>query len=70
MAEKIPYEPLLDVDKALAIMDKISLFGGLSEAQLYTVFKLLKKVSYRAQQLIFKQGDHPSYIYICNCKNH
>ncbi|MEJ2419110.1 MAG: cyclic nucleotide-binding domain-containing protein [Exilibacterium sp.] len=64
MTEQVPRDPLMEVDRALEIMDKISLFGGLSELQLYTVFKHLKKVSYKAQQIIFKQGDKPSYIYI------
>lgn len=64
MAEHVPCEPLLEVDKVLAIMDQISLFGGLSEHQLYTIFTVLKKVSYQENEMIFKQGDQPSYIYI------
>ncbi len=58
------YEPLLKVDDVLPILDQISLFGGLSEPQLYKIFKLLQRVHYADQELIFHQGDKPSYIYI------
>ncbi|TQV84743.1 cyclic nucleotide-binding domain-containing protein [Exilibacterium tricleocarpae] len=64
MAERIPHEPLLNVEKIRPIMDRISLFGGLSDLQLHSVFPLLKSVRYRAGETIFKQGDRPSYIYI------
>ncbi len=64
MVEKIPREPLMDVERVLPILDKISLFGGLSEDQLHTMFSKLKLVHYQAQDMIFKQGDQPSYIYI------
>lgn len=62
--EHVPREPLLDVGRVLPILDKISIFGGLSETQLYRIFQQLKKVDYHANELIFHQGDHPSYIYI------
>lgn len=64
MSEHIPREPLLDIGSVLPILDKISIFGGLSETQLYRIFQQLKKVEYHANELIFHQGDHPSYIYI------
>lgn len=64
MTEKIPQEPLLDLQRVLPILDQISLFGGLSEDQLHTMFGKLKLVHYKAQDMIFKQGDQPSYIYI------
>ena len=54
----------MDVQQVLPIVDKISLFGGLSEDQLHTMFSKLKLVHYKAQDMIFKQGDQPSYIYI------
>lgn len=54
----------MDVARVRPILDKISLFGGLTEDQLHTLFSKLKLVHYRAQDIIFRQGDPPSYIYI------
>lgn len=64
MTEHIPREPLLEVEKVLPILDKIVIFGGLSEAQLYQIFKRLKLVHYQAGETIFTVGDSASYIYI------
>lgn len=64
MAEHVPHEPLLEIDRVLPILDQISLFGGLSEVQLYSLFKRLRKVTYDKGEVIFRQGDQPSYIYI------
>ena len=64
MTEQIPREPLLEVEKVLPILDKITIFGGLDEAQLYQIFKRLKLVHYRAGEKIFDIGDSASYIYI------
>ena len=58
------YEPLCSVDDVLPILDQISIFGGLSEIQLYKIFKLLQRVHYAEQELIFHQGDQPTYIYV------
>ena len=64
MTEQIPREPLLEVEKVLPILDKITIFGGLDESQLYQIFKRLKLVHYRAGEKIFGVGDSASYIYI------
>lgn len=64
MAERIPHEPLLDIEKRLPALKHISLFGGFSAAQLRSISALLKKIDYRAGETIFRQGDLPSYIYI------
>lgn len=61
--EKV-YSPLLDIDNVLSILSKISIFGGLSEKQLHFLFKLLRKVSYRAGEYIFRHNDEPRYIYV------
>lgn len=58
------YFPLTDIENILPILDKIAIFGGLSEKQLFNVFKVLKKVSYDEGELIFKRGDPPSQVYI------
>jgi CRP-like cAMP-binding protein len=58
------YLPLLDIENVVPILNKIAIFGGLSQKQLYFLFRLLKKVSYCAQEYIFKEGEEPSHIYI------
>lgn len=56
--------PLLDIDKMLPILNRIALFGALSETQLYTVFRMLHYTQYSKGKTIFKQGEQPSHIYI------
>lgn len=64
MTERTPREPLLEVEKVLPILDQIVIFGGLSEFQLYEIFKRLKLVHYNSGETIFDVGDSASYIYI------
>lgn len=64
MAEHVPREPLLEVERVLPILDKISIFGGLDESQLFKIFQRLKLVHYVADEEIFHVGDAASYIYI------
>lgn len=56
--------PLLDVEKVLPILNRISLFGGLDDAQLYTVFNILETEHYRKGDFIFRQGEAPDHIRI------
>ncbi|UUV18276.1 cyclic nucleotide-binding domain-containing protein [Fusobacteria bacterium ZRK30] len=56
--------PLFEMDKIINILTKISIFGGLNDTQLYKIFKILKKVTYKDNEFIFKQGEAPTYIYI------
>lgn len=58
------YYPLIHVEEVIKILNKIAIFGGLSEKQLYPLFKLLKIVNYEEGEYIFKRGDEPSHIYI------
>ncbi len=62
-SEKV-YEPLIRIEEVLPILDKIAIFRGLSEKQLATLFKLLKKVSYGPGETVFEQHGQPSHIYI------
>ena len=55
---------LLDIDEVLPILNEISIFAGLSDAQLYELFKLLQKTRYSAGEKIFEEGEEPSHIYI------
>ena len=64
MENKKTYEPLLDIENVLAILNKISILAGLSDSQLYTLFKLLSCVSYKTNETVFEQGDEPGHIYI------
>jgi CRP-like cAMP-binding protein len=56
--------PLLDIEDVLSILNEISIFAGLSEKQLYTLFRFLKKTDYKKGEKVFEQGDQPSNIYI------
>ena len=64
MEEKKTYEPLSDIENVLAILNKITIFAGLSDPQLYTLFRLLSSVSYKANETVFEQGEEPGNIYI------
>jgi len=64
MTEHVPREPLLEVETVLPILDRISIFGGLDESQLFKIFQRLKRVHYADGEEIFHEGDAASYIYI------
>ena len=64
MSHPRAYLPLLDVENVVPILNEISILGGLSEKQLYTVFRKMESVTYCAGETIFDQGDQPSHIYI------
>jgi hypothetical protein len=53
MTDKKTYEPLLDIDSVLPILNKISIFAGLSEPQLNTLFRLLTEVTYKPNEKVF-----------------
>lgn len=57
-------EPLLRIEEVLPILNHIAIFGGLTDAQLYRVFKCLQTISYEKGDAIFEQGSAPSHIYI------
>jgi CRP/FNR family cyclic AMP-dependent transcriptional regulator len=56
--------PLLDIEDVLPILNEISIFAGLSDKQLYTLFRLLEKAYYKKEDKVFEQGCQPSNIYI------
>lgn len=59
------YRPLLlEVEKVLPILNKISLFGGLDDAQLYAVFRVLETEHCQKEGFIFRQGEAPDHIRI------
>ena len=61
--DKKVYLPLTEIDEVLPILNKISIFGGLTQEQIYQVFKVLKKVEYDKDEIIFQQGESSTYIY-------
>ncbi len=58
------YRPLANFKEVQVILNKIAIFGGLTEKQLRSFFTLLKRVIYKKDELIFNQGDEPTHIYI------
>jgi len=56
--------PLLNIEDILPILNKISIFAGLSQKQLHSLFRLLEKAQYKAGESVFNEGDQPSHIYI------
>ena len=64
MADGKNYLPLLDIEDVLPILNKMSILAGFSDKQLYTIFQLLERVSYKRGEIIFEQGQDPSHIYI------
>lgn len=58
------FSPHLDIEEILQILNEISIFAGLSNKQLNTLFKLLEKVRYKKGKNIFVEGQQPSHIYI------
>jgi len=67
MSDKKDYLPPEDIENILSILNKISIFGGLSQKQLHSVFKVLEKFTYEKDEIIFSQGESSSYIYIIEC---
>ena len=54
----------LEIEDVLPILNEISILAGLSDKQLYTLFRLLEKTSYKKGEKVFEQGSQPSHIYI------
>lgn len=58
------YLPLTDTENVLSILNRIAIFAGLSKTQLQCLFKTLQKVTYDKDEVIFRQGESASHIYI------
>jgi len=56
--------PLVEIEQILPILNRIALFGGLNDRQLYTVFRLLRRTHYAKGEFIFEKCDEPRDIYI------
>ena len=58
MTNKV-YFPLLDIENVTPILERIAIFGGLDEKQLYQLFRSLLQVEYKAGEEIFNHTSDP-----------
>jgi len=56
--------PLHNIENVLPILNKIAIFGGLTDKHLHTIFHLLEEVTFKKGEYIFKQGGEPENIWI------
>lgn len=59
----------MSVDKALLqtvtnIADKVGLFGGLKDSQIYQLVSIMTPVCVQQNDVIFNQGDQPTAMYV------
>jgi CRP/FNR family transcriptional regulator, cyclic AMP receptor protein len=54
----------LDDESILPVLNKIAIFGALTDKQIYKIFCLLRKLTFKGDEYIFKQGDEPENIWI------
>ena len=52
------------MEKVFPILNQISILGGLDEAQLFVIFRLLESETYRPGEVVFEQGESPTHIRI------
>jgi CRP-like cAMP-binding protein len=64
MSEKVAQDSLSNFAEVLPLLQKIPIFGGLDESQLKQIFKRLKRVSYLKDEVIFREKECATYIYI------
>lgn len=58
------YYPLVNVEEVRPLLSRISIFGGLNDAQLNALFRAFKTVKYEEGEYIYKRGENLSFIYI------
>lgn len=56
--------PLLDASKIRPILNQVSLLGGMTESQLVKVYCQLRTLHFKKNDIIFRQNEQPTYIYI------
>lgn len=59
-----PHRCLMDVNNVMEVLDRISLFGGLTGSQLQRLLHGMTQVSYRRGEIIYRRGEPASNIYI------
>jgi CRP-like cAMP-binding protein len=58
------YDPLTDIDSVIAILSKISVWGGFTDEQQEKIYKQLEIGTFKKGEFIFRKGDQPTHIYI------
>ena len=61
---KIKSECCLDKEKVMSMLSKITLFGGFEKNNLQDLLDNLSEINIEKGQVIFKEGDSPTDIYI------
>ncbi|HBA53211.1 MAG TPA: hypothetical protein DCZ04_01790 [Syntrophorhabdus aromaticivorans] len=58
------YNPLKDIDSVIAILSRISVWGGFTSEQQAKIYRRLEVGIYKKGEYIFRKGDQPTHIYI------
>ena len=58
------YTPLEDISSVIAVLEKISIWGGVSACQRDAIIKRLEWGVFKKGESVFAKGDQPSHIYI------
>ncbi|OPY75584.1 MAG: transcriptional activator FtrB [Syntrophorhabdus sp. PtaU1.Bin153] len=58
------YDPLKNIDAVIAILSRISVWGGFTEEQQAKIYRRLEVGIYKKGEYIFRKGDQPTHIYI------
>lgn len=57
------YQPLINAEEVLEILNEITIFAGFNEKQLYQLIRV-EKVTYKKGGRVFLQDEMPTHIYI------
>ncbi len=58
------FAPLTDVESVLSILSKISVLGGVSDAEREEVFRQLEIGRFKKGESIIARGEEPTHLYI------
>lgn len=58
------FEPIKDIESVIAILSRISIWGGMTDAQQEKIFKRLEVGAFEKGEYIFQKGDQPTHVYI------
>ncbi len=54
----------LEINTMKLALQKIAIFGGFNDEQLYNIFSLLEEIKYNKGEVLFKEGDAPKNIFL------
>ncbi|WP_028893865.1 hypothetical protein [Syntrophorhabdus aromaticivorans] len=60
------YNPLKDIDSVIAILSRISVWGGFTSEQQAKIYNRLEVGTFKKGEYVFRKGDQPTHIYIVN----